>query len=1095
MAGDYTRLTLDPLRDRAMVLEQQGRVHLDSDFNELAGIMERRLRVETRDLVGPAVYPAVEPDGFKIAVDAAGVITIGRGRMYVDGLMPENHGSGTLGSEPVWGERRHDTDTTMIEQPYLGTGPTFSLQTDGIALIYLDVWQRELTAVEDPSIIEPALGVDTCTRVQTAWQVRSMDLDTPRTCDFDWNSSPQWLEIVRPSAGRLSSAATMPPQPTDPCAVAPVGGYRGLENRLYRVEIHDPGAAGEASIKWSRDNGSVASRVTAIGDGPNPIIAVERLGRDDVLRFHAGQWVELLDDALELDGKPGVMRQVLKIDPTQGTVTLSDSVTVPIDIARNARLRRWDQSVGLAGGVVTLSTLPSTVALEDGIEVTLSLAAEDPDGIFRTGDWWVFAARASTAAVEELNTAPPRGVRHHFARLALVNGPEVSDCRVPWPGECDCHSEDGSCDCEACVTAKSHNEGTLTIQVAINHVIRAGGGRVCLAAGDYLLDAPLTITKARSLTLAGAGEATRLVCPGDLGIVVQDSIEVSLERFALLAGAAAALTEDPPVFKGGTGTEIAVALINTLDCRVQRCFVVAGVDASQAQATLGIGLAGSAVRTRLLDNVVLADVAVGDITPGRSGLSWETTAAATPGNAVDNAVARGAATVNVPAPPAPVSLASADLAIEDNLLLGIYYGIEFGASTLATIYAAATRIERNCILGGREAGISLLGFEVAGAENVLGDTVAGLPKLGELAPLLTRIGVVAVQDNVVSVFGDGIRATVAELLVERNCFHGAGVHGGLFSAAKATASAEESTARFAHNTISDFSDIGIDSAVASVQIIGNRLARLGTGGIRSRGWTLTAQIDDNVVLDVGLGAGNMFGIFVEEPTCVTICRNVVQRFAPGQQNRCFALGITYCDRGRIEGNELVDLGSSELSDLLLGITVGTVGQALHVSSNTVSMAAGTEGSIALAIGGEDVADARAIDPGTSPNAAAAAVLVRGNIVRGSEEDAIPQPLVLVAGNLDVTMSDNRYRWAAPSRGIPIVVVAVRGATIVASNCVEGPPREKSEGPGIDLRVPPGTSSGKPLAVCSVLGNLTSGPIDVNGGPLANPWDPLNINTW
>src|SRR5690349_5091095 len=81
--GDYTRFTFDPLRDRAMVLEQQGRVHLDADFNELVAILERRLRVETRDFAGPAVVPAALPDSFKIT-PSGNAGTIAPGRIYVD---------------------------------------------------------------------------------------------------------------------------------------------------------------------------------------------------------------------------------------------------------------------------------------------------------------------------------------------------------------------------------------------------------------------------------------------------------------------------------------------------------------------------------------------------------------------------------------------------------------------------------------------------------------------------------------------------------------------------------------------------------------------------------------------------------------------------------------------------------------------------------------------------------------------------------------------------------------------------------------------------------------------------------------------------
>ena len=43
-----------------------------------------------------------------------------------------------------------------------------------------------------------------------------------------------------PSAGRLTSKAIAPPAPDDPCILPPASGYRGLENRLYRVEVVSP---------------------------------------------------------------------------------------------------------------------------------------------------------------------------------------------------------------------------------------------------------------------------------------------------------------------------------------------------------------------------------------------------------------------------------------------------------------------------------------------------------------------------------------------------------------------------------------------------------------------------------------------------------------------------------------------------------------------------------------------------------------------------------------------------------------------------------------------------------------------------------------
>ena len=86
----------------------------------------------------------------------------------------------------------------------------------------------------------------------------------------------------------------------DPSASAP--GYRGTENRLYRVQVHSSGTAqsgssGPATFKWSRENGSLTVRIERmdVGDNSNPtIIEVTRQGGDRDAIFAAGDWVELM---------------------------------------------------------------------------------------------------------------------------------------------------------------------------------------------------------------------------------------------------------------------------------------------------------------------------------------------------------------------------------------------------------------------------------------------------------------------------------------------------------------------------------------------------------------------------------------------------------------------------------------------------------------------------------------------------------------------------------------------------------------------------------------------------------------------------------
>src|SRR6476660_1402884 len=109
MGADVSRVRFDPLRDYAGVILQQGRLLLDADFNELVALLDRRLRAETIDLTsfgpdpnhaGESWVPRQTPDGFRVTA-SAGKLTIGRGRMYVDGILAENHGDPANGFDDL----------------------------------------------------------------------------------------------------------------------------------------------------------------------------------------------------------------------------------------------------------------------------------------------------------------------------------------------------------------------------------------------------------------------------------------------------------------------------------------------------------------------------------------------------------------------------------------------------------------------------------------------------------------------------------------------------------------------------------------------------------------------------------------------------------------------------------------------------------------------------------------------------------------------------------------------------------------------------------------------------------------------------------
>ncbi len=484
MKGDFSRDTFrqtatviadatTPTRDRALrrrhyarVLQQQGRVQLDSDWNEQVAIQTYLLRTFAADVIGRHGAPASLGAGFMIEAVNSGVLlnppagvsptdlVISPGRYYVEGIACEC-------PEAI----------LFTDQPdRLDAKPL----TPGSWLIFLDVWERHLTSIEDPYIREVALGgPDTATRAQAVWQVFAMSISSnvyvtlvPSSSNTKAQVQAAAMNIVdgfdRPQLP-LMRARSQPKVPDEPCLLSPDAQYRGPENQLYRVEVHWPSpisAAGTQpapgpTFKWSRDNGSVVYPIVveAVATAPTTpgttVVVLEHLGKDDRSRLKVGDWVEFVDDSIALGSRdpglpitvppspvPSVMRQVRSIEDRR--VTLSDSV--PLDQTRDlhALLRRWEtQDVAIPAPKPSPDNAKMMVTdwipLEDGVEiqfcVNTGLGKLPQTATFRTGDYWIVPARVATGDVEwpgpgpngQPDFAPPRGVEHAYAPLAAIN--------------------------------------------------------------------------------------------------------------------------------------------------------------------------------------------------------------------------------------------------------------------------------------------------------------------------------------------------------------------------------------------------------------------------------------------------------------------------------------------------------------------------------------------------------------------------------------------------------------------------------------------------------------------------------------------------
>lgn len=1070
MATDFSRIRLNPLLDYAGVELKQGGVLIDADANELVDIVDRRLRALASDVLGRATVSSTTVDAFKIGVSGT-ALTIGKGRLYVDGLLAENHGAASTDPakrifDPLMAEPQFTDPIPYTAQPYLPNPP--ALPTAGRHLVYLDVWDREVTYLEQPNLVESAVGVDATSRIQTVWQVRVVaeDAGAGTTCASPDGDLPGWPAIIAPSTGVLTTGTFEVAPVDDPCELPPTGGYRGLENQLYRVEIHDAGQPGAgATFKWSRENASVGSRVASMVSGSE--LELVTLGRDDILSFKTGDWVEIIDDVREFSQAPGEMRKVTVVEATrriQFTPALPANTlpgTFPnsaFPSARNLRVRRWDQRGAIfrtnasgtpvqvqdldtagSNGVIAVPASTTTLLLENG--VTVSFASTGTKG-FKSGDYWVFAARTADASVELLDRAPPRGIHHHFARLAIwdVGAGAVTDCRHPWPPAGEGHD----CSCTACVTAASHASGQFTIQDAVNQVSQTGG-TVCLGPGQYALRAPVQLTNARSIRIRGQGPATVIAASGG-AFVLRNCVAVGIEDLAILSLGQQPAISVQTVF-GMVLRQLVLAVLNTADTR--------------GSAIALQGLVGAA---SIAENAIFASVGI---------LANDPTAPRAEGD-----------------DQSPFLFAAA-LAVDDNILWCRQRAIALDGNVM---HLLNTRIAGNDALTCTQVALSALGVGLPGAsiavcrnslsiagsgircavggawigENKLVNTASSRADLSTGIALATGLGksgsaqcqILANQIDGFGLAGIVIGAPVRDLIIKLNIIENCG--NGILS----TDDANAGTLSIENNHLRNIDSgregatgmvVGIRATRAgSATIAGNTIRSLGVKTVQSplRAAILSfgverARISGNEVTDLAPA-----GDFVGRAAGVMLLAPLVD-FEVGH-NRIERDATPSTQRSNGDWGALVVLDADPQTPISRAATLTAV---RLDASNTLVLGAGRAYISRLA----------GISIDNQPPGANGSILGNVLIARG---DA-PAVQVMAAQCL---FNDNRVEARlngkiAVTLAVPIVIVNANRVT----------------GNELSIQI-----TGATAKSATVLGNITTRGIALAGGPLPAPWDALNL---
>ncbi len=501
MTVDVSRDTFDPSKAYSAVRMQQGRLFSDADWNEQGDIARHAERASTRAMIGPSGFPE-DDAGFAVMLGAGdGALLIGPGTGYIDGIRIENASgpqiqllrkSGaaentlwqvTAGTRVKIGEylvldgqgldqavrvselsadveglevfkcaAALSTDDAVTVTRYYSVEsqpnfPELALpDADETYLIYLDVWDRQIGAIEDPGIREPAFGgPDTAARDKTLWQARIVSIPdlvaagaatVPVTCK---SFGPLWTPFGPFTQGRLAARAAVTVMGGDPCVLPASGGYRSLDNHLYRVHVHRGGEieAGGIAIKWSRDNAIHRSAYSHIDSGK---IVVDTLGPDEATSLQRNDWIEILDEGRALASQGGFFGRISDVNGTSLTLDklldpntlleLTDNGEPDVAVLPSSGLvRRWE------GGPPAVFADHDWIPLDAGIEVQFDA------GRFFAGDYWTIPARSLTAnldwppdpATGAPASLPPDGVTHHYSALGLATlaagAWTVVDCR------------------------------------------------------------------------------------------------------------------------------------------------------------------------------------------------------------------------------------------------------------------------------------------------------------------------------------------------------------------------------------------------------------------------------------------------------------------------------------------------------------------------------------------------------------------------------------------------------------------------------------------------------------------------------------------
>ncbi len=540
---DISRRLLHPEHHYTGVRAQQSRPLLDSDVNEGELLDDEDRRRDVVDVVGPH---GSTDEGFTVGKvkKPSYDFPIHAGSYWLGGLRFEISDLGTTPATP----QRFQKQLNWLQQDrggLISPIPAPPKSTPRQDLVYLAAWEQSVSAVEDPELLELALGgPDTTSRVRRMHRVLAR-AGTPGPTDcvdafkalvaqltsgghsFDWKNH----ELL--SGARLT---VIPDKGTDGdlCKPALHDGYVGSENQAIRIHCSGPDR-----FLWGYDDTAPLYRIDIPADRDQDTVTITLLTppRDSAHYPTVGQVLEILPWGAALAN--GEKAADHHISPTIGggvylrVVTSYDPNTRLLDARPFDKTKLDNMIVWLNLRAETNKYFyarvwnPGDDAPESGFGVQfkvgkpVSLVGTGLSVVFAKkaipGDHWILAARPAepTRVVpwDLLSGAAPHGPRRFYCPLAMIHwGADaatavVHSCRTTFHPL----TRRGRC-CSVTVGDGQTSFGDYkTITDALRALPVDVPAKICVLPGVY--NERVIIQNRRDLVIEGCGPRTILRRP------------------------------------------------------------------------------------------------------------------------------------------------------------------------------------------------------------------------------------------------------------------------------------------------------------------------------------------------------------------------------------------------------------------------------------------------------------------------------------------------------------------------------------------------------------------------------------------------------